>query len=212
MKKKIIILIIILLLIGVGGYFFIENKNRNESQDIVPEEEISDEQMRQTIVSLYYYNNETKELISEGRLIDAKDLLENPYQKLMELLIKGPENQSLSKTIPDGTKINKVELKGDILYVDLSNEFIENHPGGEEQECASVYSIVDTMTNLTEVNAVKILIDGKENMAFKDNLIKFDDPFVLIREDLNNNINSENTINANEVTNRINQNTNVIAD
>lgn len=212
MKKKIIILIIILLLIGVGGYFFIENKNRNESQDIVPEEEISDEQMRQTIVSLYFYNNETKELISEGRLIDAKDLLENPYQKLMELLIKGPENQSLSKTIPDGTKINKVELKGDILYVDLSNEFIENHPGGEEQECASVYSIVDTMTNLTEVNAVKILIDGKENMAFKDNLIKFDDPFVLIREDLNNNINSENTINANEVTNRINQNTNVIAD
>ena len=162
--------------------------------------------------SLYFYNNETKELISEGRLIDARDLLENPYQKLMELLIKGPENQSLSKTIPDGTKINKVELKGDILYVDLSNEFIENHPGGEEQECASVYSIVDTMTNLTEVNAVKILIDGKENMAFKDNLIKFDDPFVLIREDLNNNTNSENAINTNEVTNSINQNTNVITD
>ena len=178
----------------------------------MPEEEISDEQMRQTIVSLYFYNNETKELISEGRLIDARDLLENPYQKLMELLIKGPENQSLSKTIPDGTKINKVELKGDILYVDLSNEFIENHPGGEEQECASVYSIVDTMTNLTEVNAVKILIDGKENMAFKDNLIKFDDPFVLIREDLNNNTNSENAINTNEVTNSINQNTNVITD
>ncbi len=214
MKKKIIILIIILLLIGgvIGGYFFIKSKNNNEIQDIVPEEEISDEQMRQTIVSLYFYNNETKELISEGRLIDAKDLLENPYQKLMELLIKGPENQSLSKTIPDGTKINKVELKGDILYVDLSNEFIENHPGGEEQECASVYSIVDTMTNLTEVNAVKILIDGKENMAFKDNLIKFDDPFVLIREDLNNNTNSENAINTNEVTNSINQNTNVITD
>ena len=214
MKKKIIILIIILLLIGgvIGGYFFIKSKNNNRIQDIVPEEEISDEQMRQTIVSLYFYNNETKELISEGRLIDARDLLENPYQKLMELLIKGPENQSLSKTIPDGTKINKVELKGDILYVDLSNEFIENHPGGEEQECASVYSIVDTMTNLTEVNAVKILIDGKENMAFKDNLIKFDDPFVLIREDLNNNTNSENAINTNEVTNSINQNTNVITD
>lgn len=214
MKKKIIIFIIIFILIAclIGGYFFIKSKNNNRIQDIVPEEEISDEQMRQTIVSLYFYNNETKELISEGRLIDAKDLLENPYQKLMELLIKGPENQSLSKTIPDGTKINKVELKGDILYVDLSNEFIENHPGGEEQECASVYSIVDTMTNLTEVNAVKILIDGKENMAFKDNLIKFDDPFVLIREDLNNNTNSENAINTNEVTNSINQNTNVITD
>ena len=49
-------------------------------------------------------------------------------------------------------------------------------------------------------------------MAFKDNLIKFDDPFVLIREDLNNNTNSENAINTNEVTNSINQNTNVITD
>ena len=38
------------------------------------------------------------------------------------------------------------------------------------------------MTNLTEVNAVKILIDGKENQAFKDNKIKFDDPFVVIKE------------------------------
>ena len=98
MKKKIIILIIILLLVTIliGGYFFIKNKNKQELEEIIPEEEISDEQMRQTIVSLYFYNDETKELISEGRLIDAKDLLENPYQKLMELLIQGPENQSLS--------------------------------------------------------------------------------------------------------------------
>lgn len=183
MKKKIIILIIILILIGalVGGYLFIKNKNNEELSQIIPEEEISDEQMRQTIVSLYFYDSANKELVSEGRLIDAKDLLKNPYQKLMELLIQGPENQNLCKTIPDGTKINKIELKSDILYIDLSKEFIENHPGGDENESATIYSIVDTMTNLTEVNAVKILIDGKSDMAFKDNLIKFDDPFVVIK-------------------------------
>lgn len=196
MKKKIIILIIILLIIGilVGGYFFIKNNNNEESNEIIPEEEISEEQMRQTIVSLYFYNNDTKELVSEGRLIDVKNLLENPYQKLMELLIQGPENQSLSKTIPEGTKINKVELKGDILYLDLSSEFIENHEGGEEKESATIYSIVNTMTNLTEVNSIKILIDGNQDMAFKDNLIKFDDPFVVIKEnDTNENGSAENS-------------------
>ncbi len=196
MKKKIIILIIILLIIGilVGGYFFIKNNNNEESNEIIPEEEISEEQMRQTIVSLYFYNNDTKELVSEGRLIDVKNLLENPYQKLMELLIQGPENQSLSKTIPEGTKINKVELKGDILYLDLSSEFIENHEGGEEKESATIYSIVNTMTNLTEVNSIKILIDGNQDMAFKDNLIKFDDPFVVIKEnDTNENGSEENS-------------------
>ncbi len=185
MNKKIILIIIILaILIGVGvWYFFFFSKN-NEQQvnEIIPEEEISEEQMRQTIVSLYFYNESAKSLASEGRLIDAKELVEDPYRKLMELLIEGPQNTSLSKTIPDGTRVNKAELKGETLYLDLSKEFIENHQGGEEQESITIYSIVNTMTNLTEVNAVKILIDGKENQAFKDNKIKFDDPFVVIKE------------------------------
>ena len=183
-KKMILITIILVIIIGVGvWYFFFFSKN-NEQQvnEIIPEEEISEEQMRQTIVSLYFYNESSKSLVSEGRLIDAKELIQEPYKKLMELLIEGPQNTSLSKTIPDGTRVNKAELRGETLYLDLSKEFIENHQGGEEQESITIYSIVNTMTNLTEVNAVKILIDGEENMAFKDNKIKFDDPFVVIKE------------------------------
>lgn len=185
MKKKIILIIIILaILIGVGVwyFFFFSKSNEQQVNEIIPEEEISEEQMRQTIVSLYFYNESAKSLASEGRLIDAKELVEDPYRKLMELLIEGPQNTSLSKTIPDGARVNKAELKGETLYLDLSKEFIENHQGGEEQESITIYSIVNTMTNLTEVNAVKILIDGKENQAFKDNKIKFDDPFVVIKE------------------------------
>ena len=193
MSKKIILsIIIVLILVGVGiWYFFFYNQNtQSKENQIIPEEEISEDQMRQTIVSLYFYNNDTKSLASEGRLIDVKELLENPYKRLMELLTEGPQNTNLSKTIPDGTKVNKAEIKGDILYLDLSKEFIENHAGGEEAESATIYSIVNTMTNLTEVNAVKILIDGEENKSFKDNKIKFDDPFVVItEEDTNENTN-----------------------
>lgn len=184
-KKLIISIIIILIIVGVAiWYFFFNNSNKqNEISEIIPEEEISEEQMRQTIVSLYFYNSNTKSLVPEGRLIDVKELVEEPYKKLMELLIEGPQNESLSKTIPEGTIINKIELKGDILYLDLSKEFVDNHSGGEEMESATIYSIVNTMTNLTEVNAVKILIDGEENKAFNDNKIKFDDPFVVIKEE-----------------------------
>lgn len=194
MNKKIIIaLVIFIILIGVGvWYFFFYNVNNEiETNEIIPEEEISEEQMRQTIVSLYFYNSNTNSLVPEGRLIDVKELLEKPYNKLMELLLQGPNNAELSKTIPEGTKINKIELKGDILYLDLSKEFIENHEGGEDKEKATIYSIVNTMTNLTEVNSIKILIDGEENKAFKDNKIKFDDPFVVIKEE-DKNIEEEN--------------------
>lgn len=184
-KKTIILIIIILILLGIGVWYFLnyQKNNKIKQNEIIPEEEISEEQMRQTIVSLYFYNENTKSLVSEGRLIDAKELIKEPYKELMQLLVNGPQNNNLNKTIPDGTKINKAELKGDVLYLDLSKEFIENHVGGEEQESITIYSIVNTMTKLTEVNAVKILIDGEENKAFKDNKIKFDDPFVVIKED-----------------------------
>ena len=184
-KKVIIIIAIILILTGVGvWYFFFYNKqSQNELNEIIPEEEISEEQMRQTIVSLYFYNGTTQSLVSEGRLIDVKELIKDPYRRLMELLIEGPQNSELTRTIPEGTRINKVEVKGDVLYLDLSKEFIENHEGGEEKENATIYSIVNTMINLTEINGVKILIEGEENKAFKDNLIKFDDPFVPIKEE-----------------------------
>ena len=197
MNKKIILLIIIgVILVGLGiWHFFFYNLGEQTSvNEIIPEEEISEEQMRQTIVSLYFYNEDSQSLMPEGRLIDVKELVEEPYKTLMELLIEGPQNSSLSKTIPDGTKINKIELKGDTLYIDLSKEFIENHSGGETKESATIYSIVNTMTNLTEVNAVKILIDGEENKAFKDNLIKFDDPFVVIEKEENSEANSNTTV------------------
>lgn len=198
MKKKIIISIIILIiLIGIGVWYFFIMDNEEQINEIIPEEEISEEQMRQTIVSLYFYNTDTKSLVPEGRLIDVKDLVEEPYKKLMELLIEGPQNTGLTKTIPDGTKINKIELKGDTLYIDLSSEFIDNHSGGEEQESATIYSIVNTMTTLTEVNSVKILINGEENKAFKDNKMKFDDPFVVVKsDDLEETNIIDNTVNS----------------
>jgi len=135
--------------------------------------------------------------VPEGRLIDVKELVNEPYRKLMELLMQGPQNIGLTKTIPDGTRVNKAEVKGDTLYLDLSKEFVENHEGGETKESATIYSIVNTMTNLTEVNSVKILIEGEENKAFKDEKIKFDDPFVLIKE--KDKENSQDKENLNDV-------------
>lgn len=181
MRKKIILIILISILI-LGGWIYIINKNKEKEtiSEYKPQEEISDEQLRQSIVSLYFKNKSSDELMPEGRLIDVKLLLNEPYKTLMQFLIDGPKNEKLEKLIPDGTVINKIELKKDILYIDLSKEFIEKHEGGENRESATIYSIVNTMTQLTEVNGIKILIDGKEDQQFKDEKIKFNDTFVKL--------------------------------
>ena len=200
MNKKyfwIIIGVLIVAIIGVGMYLWIQNRGEVQENEIEPEAEITEEQMRQTIVTLYYQNKDTKELMPEGRMIDAKELLTDPYATLVNLLIETPKNEKLQSAIPEGTRVLKTELQGNIVYLDLSKEFIDNHPGGEEQENITIYSIVNTLTELNEVEGVKILINGQENQSFKDEKISFSDAFMRIE---NTEINSDTETNNTENT------------
>ncbi len=180
MNKKVFIITIILLIlaiIGVAVYLVMQRNNEKQTKEIQPQEEISDDQMRQTIVTLYYQNKETKELMPEGRMVDVKTLLADPYATLINLLMDTPKSDNLQTVIPEGTKVLNIELKNDVIYLNLSNEFINNHKGGLEEEKATVYSLVNTLTELNEVNSVKILINGEENKAFKDEKLNFKEEF-----------------------------------
>ena len=94
--------------------------------------------------------------------------------------MEGPKNEKLQKVIPENTIINNTELKGDILYIDFSHHFIDNAPEGKENENKIIETIVKTVTELNEVNSVKILIDGEENKCFKDEEINFEKAFSRI--------------------------------
>lgn len=178
-KRRVFIVgIAVILIVGIiiGGYFLIKNKGQeNEILEYTPEEEISEEQLRQTIVSLYFKNENG--LMPEARLVDVKELINNPYEKIINMLIEGPKNENLQKTIPEGTKINKIEKQGEVLILDFSEEFISNNNGGEEEQKIIIRSIVKTVTELTEINGIKININGEENKEFKDGKIKFDQIF-----------------------------------
>ena len=202
MNRKVFLTIMIILIIGIVGVtiYLITNKDKDVSQnEIQPQEEAGDDTMRQTIATLYYQNKETKELMPEGRMIDSKELLTGPYATLMGLLLEGPKNEKLQTVIPEGTRVLKAELKGETVYLDLSKEFIDNHKGGQEAENMTIYAIVNTLTQLNEVNSVKILINGREDQAFKDNKINFKNAFVRI-EKSNNTTKQTNTNNTTNST------------
>lgn len=169
-KNVYIIFIILLLIILIAGYFtinYLKNKKNNNNTQIeyVPEKEITDEQLRQTIVSLYFPAKENNELQPEARIIDIKEIINNPYEKLANLLIEGPKNEKLNKIIPDNTKLLKNYLEGDCVVLDFSSEFLNFN---KDNKSILLDSIVNTLTELTEVNKVKILIDGNENAEFNE--------------------------------------------
>ena len=176
-----IALILILIILSLIFIFKPNNFNENipnEITEYTPAQELSDDEIRKTIISLYFKNIETNSLIVEAKCIDAKELYKEPYSCLINLLIAGPENEKLESAIPEGTKVNSCALKGNILYIDLSKEFIDNAPSGIEAESMVVYSIVNTLTELNEVSGIKFLINGEENLQFKDGKINFKEIFV----------------------------------
>jgi spore germination protein GerM len=175
MRKKIIIGAIVLVLIAIGVFIYF---NVGIETEYTPEAEIEDSDYRNTIISLYFQNKETKELQVETRLIDSKELLDNPYDKLITLLLEGANSENLESTIPKETPLIGTELESDCLVVNLSKEFIEMQEGDVIEKINSIYSIVNTVTELKEVTSVKFLIDGNENCGFESEGIKFDNVFV----------------------------------
>ena len=174
MKNKRILAVIVLILIIVLSFIIyknvsIENKE-DEYQDYVPEQEISEEQMRQTKLVLYFANNETGELETEIKVVDANTLIKNPEKQIMELLIKGPQSSDLKKVIPDGTILHDIKIENSCAIINVSNEFLNYQ--NDEEKYNIINSIVNSLTNLKEINSVKFLINGEENENLSETYMK----------------------------------------
>ncbi len=172
-KKIIIIFASLLIIIVVGGCFIIKYfKDKKEENTIgeeyTPQEEISEDQLRQTIVSLYFQSKETGNLIPEARLVDIKEIINDPCDKLVELLIEGPKSDKQETVIPQNTKLNKSYMDDDCVVLDFTSDFLNYDKNKENAKENLINSLVNTLTQLTEVNKVKILIDGNENEEFNE--------------------------------------------
>ena len=160
-KNITVIFLILFIIILLGGYItirYLQNKNEEKIVgEYVPEQEITENQYRQTIVSLYFKDKETGNLVPEARLVDIKDIINIPYEKLFEFLKEGPKNDKLNKIIPIDTKVLNAYREGDCITLDLSKEFLNFEFDNEIEKGNLIYSIVNTLTELTEVNSVKFL-------------------------------------------------------
>lgn len=171
-KKILILFIISVILIVVIGYFaikIVKQKKSNEiSDEYVPQEEISDEQSRETIVSLYFTDKETGLLKPEARLVNVKDLIKSPYSVLIELLVSGPKNDKLKVVIPENTKLLNASLDKECLTLDFSSEILNYSKDDSMLKNNLIYSIVNTVTELNEVNKVKFLVNGQNCSDFEE--------------------------------------------
>ena len=119
-------------------------------------------------VSVYFANEDGTALRESHRqvLYNGNITIE---QLVIEQLIGGPIEQEsaagMYATIPAGTQLSKINTKDGICYVDLNEKFLEKLDGVQEQ--VVLYSIVNSLVELPNVNKVQIRIGGELRKTYQ---------------------------------------------
>lgn len=123
-------------------------------------------------VQLYFINEQGTKLMAETRYINLADTQKGNEvlaTAILKELISGPAKGSILKpSIPKGTTVKSpVSIKNGTATVDLSKEFVDKHPGGKKQEQLTLYSIVNSLTEISDIKSVQFKIDGKVRKEYK---------------------------------------------
>lgn len=155
MHKKILFLFIIILIcsfsVGCDKYDVIdENSNNFPPINPLPDDKLE--------LILYYPNASMEYLVPEFRAVPKKS--EDVEIIAINELLEGTKSKNLVNIIPANTKVHTLYVTDNIAYVSFSKELIDNNYT-EKEEALIIYSIVNTLTSLPNIDEVQILIDSK---------------------------------------------------
>lgn len=131
-------------------------------------------EQRELSVTLYFYNKEASYLKKELRKVSASSN-ETLEKYVVEELVKGPKDSKLAATLSTDSKLISIQTKDGICFVNFTSDFVTKNTGSSAQETGVIYSIVDSLTELDEVDKVQFLIDGKKTDSFGS--FAFNEPF-----------------------------------
>jgi germination protein M len=77
---------------------------------------------------------------------------------VIEQLMEGPKEKGRLATIPSGTKLITISVVDGVCYVNLDEMFLNQNQEISEQ--VVLYSVVDSLTELSTIDKVQISING----------------------------------------------------
>ncbi len=127
----------------------------------------------QTNIKLYFANETGNALTEVDRLVvyNSNIAIE---RVIVDQLIAGPSNTESFPTINPLTKINSVTITDGTCYVNLDSAFL-TQPYNVTPE-VTVYSVVNSLVELSNVNKVQFMIDGETAVQYREN-ISFESSF-----------------------------------
>ncbi|MDI6894655.1 MAG: GerMN domain-containing protein [Bacillota bacterium] len=111
-------------------------------------------------LTLYFADSQAQYVVPEVREVPRGNA---PLPDLViQELIKGPTTPGLGITIPrEARLVSSVKVEKGVAYVNFNKEFQTKHWGGSAGEMMTVFSIVNSLTELEGVRAVVFLVEGE---------------------------------------------------
>jgi germination protein M len=165
-----LIVMLIFFMTGLAYYYNLQGKIRQlmapQAEPVQPylmERPVFVEGTPTRRVKLFFLSADRDGMLEpEDRDIHISSQPTNEAKQIVAELIKGSQDGK-GRVLPLESKLRGVFLCNDgLAVVDLTREVAEQHPGGLTQEVASIYAIVNSLTeNIPAIQKVQILIDGK---------------------------------------------------
>lgn len=128
--------------------------------------DVDAEEAELVTVTLYFANARGDALTAETMEV-AKLSSTSLETLIMERLIEGPKEAGHKATLPANTAFLTTSVKENICYVNFDSSFLSLvFP---VDSTLSVYSIVNSLTELENVDKVQLTVDGTANVALADN-------------------------------------------
>lgn len=115
-----------------------------------------------------YFANETGDKLKNQPCIIEYNANVAVEKVVVEQLIAGSTEEGYYPSIPKDTKVMNITKKEDVCYVNLDTGFTAQ--GYDVLGTVTIYSIVNSLTDLPGINSVQIMVNGETNINYKDNI------------------------------------------
>lgn len=144
---------------GIIGSMTADQFVDNEGNEINTYEEVE--------LNLYFASENGKHLVKVLRPVEYSSNI-SLERLVVEKIIGGPENEELYPSVNPNTKIISIAVKDNICYVNLSEEFMITQKDVLPE--VTIYSIVNSLIELQNINKVQISVEGNNALVFRDTI------------------------------------------
>ena len=128
----------------------------------------------QQITLSVFFADETGNTLVETERASTISSSFSVERQVINALLEGPEETGLLATIPGGTNLISVTVKDKICYVNFDKNFLTGDLLANPY--VSIYSLVNSLTGLSNISKVQIMVDGDSNVKFRE-IIPLNSPF-----------------------------------